>query len=47
MTEKDAVKCRRFAAPHWLALGIEAQLPDSLGAAVMRCIATHPPRPLA
>ncbi|MCG3168838.1 MAG: Tetraacyldisaccharide 4'-kinase [Pseudomonadales bacterium] len=47
MTEKDAVKCRRFAAPHWLALGIEAQLPDSLGEAVLRCIATHPPRLLA
>lgn len=28
MTEKDAVKCRRFAQPNWFYLSIDAQLPD-------------------
>lgn len=40
MTEKDAVKCRHFAAPDWLALGIEAQLPDSLGEALLLHVAS-------
>lgn len=44
MTEKDAVKCRRFAAPHWLALEVEAQLPDSLGAAVLHHVVSRLPR---
>lgn len=30
MTEKDAVKCRAFAKPHWYALQVEAQLDESL-----------------
>ncbi len=29
MTAKDAVKCRSFAEPEWLALQVEAELPDS------------------
>ncbi|WP_348680288.1 tetraacyldisaccharide 4'-kinase [Alcanivorax profundi] len=30
MTEKDAVKCRAFAEPHWWFLPVEADLPDGL-----------------
>jgi len=29
MTEKDAVKCRAFAADSWWYLPVEAQLPQS------------------
>ena len=29
MTEKDAVKCRHFAQPHWYYLPIQANLPDN------------------
>ncbi|HMV72214.1 MAG TPA: tetraacyldisaccharide 4'-kinase, partial [Pseudomonadales bacterium] len=46
MTEKDAVKCRRLAAPGWLALGVEAQLPRTLAEAVLRHVASHIPRPI-
>ena len=31
MTEKDAVKCRQFARPHWWALAVEAQLQPEFG----------------
>lgn len=41
MTEKDAVKCRRFAAADWLALGVEAQLPDSLVETVMHHVTSR------
>lgn len=44
MTEKDAVKCRRFAAPHWLALEVEARLPGSLSTAVLHHVASRLPR---
>ncbi|MNT03070.1 Tetraacyldisaccharide 4'-kinase [compost metagenome] len=30
MTEKDAVKCRAFAPPHWWYLPVSAELPASL-----------------
>jgi len=46
MTEKDAVKCRSFAAPGWLALGVEAQLPRTLAEVVLRHVASHNPRPI-
>lgn len=29
MTEKDAVKCREFAQPHWWQVGLQVQLPDA------------------
>lgn len=29
MTEKDAVKCRPFAQPHWWSLPVRAELPES------------------
>lgn len=29
MTEKDAVKCRAFAQPHWWSVPVTAQLPES------------------
>jgi tetraacyldisaccharide 4'-kinase len=44
MTEKDAVKCRRFAAPDWLALRVEAELPDNLVRAVLERVAAFSPR---
>lgn len=44
MTEKDAVKCRSFAAPDWLALRVAALLPDTLLEAVRACIDHHPAR---
>jgi tetraacyldisaccharide 4'-kinase len=34
MTSKDAVKCRRFAQPHWWALEVEPQLPPDFFAAI-------------
>ncbi|MNE99314.1 Tetraacyldisaccharide 4'-kinase [compost metagenome] len=30
MTEKDAVKCRAFAPPHWWYLPVSAELPAAL-----------------
>jgi tetraacyldisaccharide 4'-kinase len=36
MTEKDAVKCREFALPHWFYLPITASLPDSFWAALQQ-----------
>jgi tetraacyldisaccharide 4'-kinase len=30
MTEKDAVKCRAFARPHWYAVPLRSTLPDAL-----------------
>ncbi|MBI3561387.1 MAG: tetraacyldisaccharide 4'-kinase [Gammaproteobacteria bacterium] len=35
MTEKDAVKCERFAQPNWWYLPIEVQLPDEFGAKLL------------
>lgn len=29
MTEKDAVKCREFAQPHWWQVGLQVQLPEA------------------
>jgi tetraacyldisaccharide 4'-kinase len=36
MTEKDAVKCREFAQPHWFYLPIAANLPDSFWQALLQ-----------
>lgn len=36
MTEKDAVKCRAFAQPHWWYLEVDAQAGDALGALVLK-----------
>jgi tetraacyldisaccharide 4'-kinase len=36
MTEKDAVKCREFAQPHWFYLPIVANLPDSFWQALLQ-----------
>ncbi|RUO31466.1 tetraacyldisaccharide 4'-kinase [Aliidiomarina sedimenti] len=38
MTEKDAVKCRSFARPHWYYLKVAAQLPESFNAALIQQI---------
>jgi tetraacyldisaccharide 4'-kinase len=38
MTEKDAVKCTRFAEPHWWYLEVAAELSDGLGALVLQKI---------
>jgi tetraacyldisaccharide 4'-kinase len=35
MTEKDAVKCRRFAAPNWWACRVSAQVDPGLGKLVL------------
>ena len=35
MTEKDAVKCRSFAPPHWYYLAIAADLPDTFLSALL------------
>ena len=40
MTEKDAVKCRDFARPHWYAVPVEAVLPESFFDAVAARLAT-------
>jgi tetraacyldisaccharide 4'-kinase len=34
MTDKDAVKCRHFAQPHWWRVPVRAALPDSFHAAL-------------
>ncbi|MEO6801594.1 MAG: tetraacyldisaccharide 4'-kinase [Rhodanobacter sp.] len=34
MTDKDAVKCRRFARPHWWRVPVSAQLPETFYQAV-------------
>jgi tetraacyldisaccharide 4'-kinase len=34
MTEKDAVKCRRFALPHWWSVPVKAELPADFYAAL-------------
>lgn len=34
MTDKDAVKCRPFARPHWWRVPVQAQLPDAFYAAL-------------
>lgn len=36
MTEKDAVKCREFAQPHWFYLPITASLPDTFWLALQQ-----------
>ncbi|UJJ58140.1 tetraacyldisaccharide 4'-kinase [Rhodanobacter denitrificans] len=35
MTDKDAVKCRRFARPNWWRVPVQAQLPDAFYAALV------------
>ena len=35
MTDKDAVKCRRFARSHWWRVPVQAQLPDAFYAALV------------
>ena len=42
MTEKDAVKCRRFATPDWWSLQVAARIPESLVLAINHRIATTP-----
>ena len=38
MTEKDAVKCRKFANEHWWALVVEAELDVGLGDILLRSV---------
>lgn len=38
MTEKDAVKCRAFAADNWWALSVEADLPESFLTRLMQSL---------
>jgi tetraacyldisaccharide 4'-kinase len=38
MTEKDAVKCRRFATEHWWALVVDAELDQDFGELLLRGI---------
>ncbi|MBI5613018.1 MAG: tetraacyldisaccharide 4'-kinase [Gammaproteobacteria bacterium] len=38
MTEKDAVKCERFARPGWWAMAVDARPDDRLGAAVLKLL---------
>ena len=40
MTEKDAVKCRPFAADNWFSLGVQASLDSSLQTKLEQIIAT-------
>ena len=39
MTEKDAVKCRAFAQPHWWSVPVTGELPDAFLDAVARRLA--------
>lgn len=39
MTEKDAVKCRRFATERWWALAVDAEIDPAFGGLVLRGIA--------
>ncbi len=43
MTEKDAVKCRRFAQPEWWCVPVDAMLPGSFFDAVAGAIAANAP----
>lgn len=36
MTDKDAIKCRRFAQPDWWRVPVQAELPDGFHAALRR-----------
>jgi tetraacyldisaccharide 4'-kinase len=36
MTEKDAIKCRRFAQPDWWRVPVRAELPEGFHAALLR-----------
>ncbi len=38
MTDKDAVKCRRFARDNWWRVPVHAVLPESFYDAVAECI---------
>jgi tetraacyldisaccharide 4'-kinase len=40
MTDKDAVKCRRFAQPHWWRVPVRAALPDAFYAALVERVAS-------
>lgn len=41
MTEKDAVKCRAFAQPHWYALPVAAELPAGLIEFILQRLRRH------
>lgn len=41
MTEKDAVKCRAFAKPHWYALQVEAQLDEAFAQRIVALLQSH------
>jgi tetraacyldisaccharide 4'-kinase len=43
MTEKDAVKCRRFARSHWFAVAVDAVLPAAFFDALAAALAPHHP----
>jgi tetraacyldisaccharide-1-P 4'-kinase len=38
MTEKDAVKCERFARPGWWAVAVEARPDERLGTAILKLL---------
>jgi len=38
MTDKDAVKCRGFAQPHWWRVPVRADLPETFYAALVERI---------
>jgi tetraacyldisaccharide 4'-kinase len=41
MTEKDAVKCRRFAQPHFWMLPVTAEIDPAFGALITRTLGTR------
>lgn len=41
MTEKDAVKCKPFARPHWYYLKVGAQLPESFEQHIIKRVQEH------
>jgi tetraacyldisaccharide 4'-kinase len=38
MTDKDAVKCRQFAQPHWWRVPVRAELPPAFADALVQRI---------
>lgn len=45
MTEKDAVKCRRFADPRHWCVPVQARLPKAFGARLLLLLGVAPPAP--
>ncbi len=42
MTEKDAVKCRAFAQPHWYALRVDARIDETLTRRIVSALTPQP-----